>query len=195
MPAIVSHSSSLDWAQPSWLHRHPDDAGLAGHEHGPLVADHPVPLGLRRAAEPPLVDRLGDEPADAAVHAVGAAEEDAELRRDGGVPVQQVLEAREAGLAGMAALHRLAELHLVAHQDQVPGRKAHGDRVRQGDLPRLVDEEVVERAGQLLAAEDPRGAADQHRARRQGAPATSPDSSGWIVALADQRSSSSPPAL
>ena len=50
-----------------------------------------------------------------------SAEEHAQLRRNGGVAVQQVLEAGEPGLAGMAALGRLGELHLVADEDQVPG--------------------------------------------------------------------------
>ena len=78
--------------------------------------------------------------------------------------VQQVLEAREAGVAGMGALARLGELHLVADQDQVPGREADGDRVGERDLAGLVDEEVVELAIQLRPAEDPGRAADQHAA-------------------------------
>ena len=79
------------------------------------------------------------------------AEEDAEVRRDGGVAVEEVLEAGEAGLAGVAALGRLGELHLVADEDQVAGGLADGDGVGEGDLAGLVDEQVVERARQLVA--------------------------------------------
>ena len=74
--------------------------------------------------EPAVVDRVRDEPAHVRVHPAGGAEEDAELGRNGGVAVEHVLEAGEPGLAGVAALGRLGELHLVADQDQVPGRHA-----------------------------------------------------------------------
>ena len=52
---------------------------------------------------------------------------------------------------GWVPCDRLGELHLVADQDQVPGREADRDRVGEGDLAGLVDEEVVEAPGQLLA--------------------------------------------
>ena len=51
------------------------------------------------------------------------AEEDAEVGGDGGVAVEEVLQAGEAGVARVAALGRLGELHLVADEDQVPGRE------------------------------------------------------------------------
>ncbi len=61
----------------------------------------------------------------------------------------------------MHALDRLAELHLVAEQDEVAGARAHRDQVRDGDLAGLVDEEVVERLVELGAREEPRRAGDE----------------------------------
>src|SRR5439155_12712805 len=74
----------------------------------------------------------------------------------------EILQAGEPALAGMAAPAGLGELHLVADEDQVPGRETDGDGVRQRDLARFVDEDVVEAALQLLPAKCPRGAADQY---------------------------------
>jgi hypothetical protein len=102
-------------------HRHPDDPGLRRHQHGVGAADHAVPFGLRYAAEPPLVDRLRDESANVGVHPAGAAQEHAELGRNGGAALEQVLQAGEPGLARVAPPGRLGELHLVTDENQVMG--------------------------------------------------------------------------
>ena len=111
-------------------------------------------------------------------------------------PCEQVLEAGEAGVAGVAALDRLGELHLVADEDQVPGRESDGDRVGERDLAGLVDEEVVEPAlASSCTAEDPGGAADEHAAVAERAghvlrlellddcPAVTSGSSSWSPTL------------
>ena len=77
--------------------------------------------------------------------------------------VEEVLQAGAAGLAGVAALGQLGQLHLVADENEIPGREPDGDRVREGELSGLVDDDVIELAGQLFPAEDPRGAADEDR--------------------------------
>src|SRR6185503_18331592 len=98
------------------------------------------------AGEPALIDGVRDEVADVRVHPIGDAEEHAESGRNGVFSVEQVLQTGLAGISGMAALGRLAKLHLVAYQNQVLGRESHGDLVGQADLSRLVDEQVVELA-------------------------------------------------
>lgn len=108
--------------------------------------------GLGDALEAAVVDRVGDEAADVGMHPARAAKEDTEVGRNGGVAIEQVLEAGEAGVAGVAALDGLGELHLVADEDQVPGRLADGDRVGERDLAGLVHEQVVEPAGEIGAA-------------------------------------------
>ena len=52
---------------------------------------------------------------------MGFGEEDALFQRDDGGALQQVLECARAAPAGVGALDRLAELHLVADQDDVAG--------------------------------------------------------------------------
>lgn len=74
------------------------------------------------------------------------------------------MEAREPRLAGVGALHRLGQLRLVAHQNDVAGREPHADGICERHLARLVNEQVVEVLLHVLAREDPRGAAN-HRAR------------------------------
>ena len=61
----------------------------------------------------------------------------------------------------MRRLGDLRELLRVAEQDDVAGGGAQRERVGEGDLARLVDEQVVERAVDLLAAEVPGGAGGQ----------------------------------
>ncbi len=77
----------------------------------------------------------------------------------------------------MVPLGDLGELHLVADEDEVAGGEAHRDGVGEGDLAGLVDDEVVEAAGQLLAAEEPGGPADEARA--------GVESAGHLVVLED----------
>ena len=116
---------------------------------------------LGSGMQPPVVHGLRDEPADVRVHPPRPVEEDAPVGGDRGRPVEQVLEARVARPPRVDALHRLPELHLIAEQDEVAGARAHRDQVRDGDLARLVDEEVVERLVELGAREEPRRSGDE----------------------------------
>ena len=61
----------------------------------------------------------------------------------------------------MRPLRHLGELDRVAEQDDVPRRSSHRQRVRERDLPRLVDEQVVDGAVQLGPCEQPRRAGEQ----------------------------------
>ena len=90
----------------------------------------------------PVVDRLRDEAAHGGMHAPARRQEDAAIGRDGGRAVEQVVERRVARAAGVHALDGLAELHLVAEQHDVACAGARRHEVGQGDLARLVDEEV-----------------------------------------------------
>ena len=79
--------------------------------------------------------------------------------RSGGIVVslaEQVLQHGHARARRVDRLPDLRELLGVAEQDQVARARAHRERVGERDLAGLVDEEVVERAVQLLAAEQPR---------------------------------------
>lgn len=51
----------------------------------------------------------------------------------------------------MHALARLRELLGIAHQDKAPGGACHREHVGQRQLARLVDEQGVDAAGELLA--------------------------------------------
>jgi hypothetical protein len=75
-----------------------------------------LPRVVRLGLESAVVHRLRDEAAHVRVHAPRGAEEDAALGRDGRRAVEQVVERRVARAAGMHALDRLRELHLVAEQ-------------------------------------------------------------------------------
>ena len=58
--------------------------------------------------------------------------------------IQQVFEPGPPTITRVRPLNWLPELHLVAHQDQIGGRKARSDQVRQRHLTGLIDEQVVE---------------------------------------------------
>ena len=60
----------------------------------------------------------------------------------------------------MCPLQGLIELLRVTEQDQTPCGRGDGDGVRKRDLARLVDDEHVERSGEVLTRPDPGGAAD-----------------------------------
>ena len=66
-----------------------------------LRADNAIAGGEWRALEATVVVRLGDEVAHIRMHAVGLAEEDAAVRGDGGVAVEEVFQCREAAVAGV----------------------------------------------------------------------------------------------
>ncbi len=113
--------------------------------------------GLDRL-QAPVVHQLRAELRDLGVQALGVVEEDAAVGRDRLAVAEQVLEHRERGAGGVGALGHLRELLGVAEQDDVPGGGAERERVGERDLARLVDEEVVEGAVDLVASEVPGGA-------------------------------------
>ncbi|MNT80721.1 hypothetical protein D3C72_2202260 [compost metagenome] len=55
----------------------------------------------------------------------------------------------------MHALHRLRQLHLVTHQDNVTGRHAHGDQARHTHLACFIDEQVIQLLGEARVGEQP----------------------------------------
>ena len=95
------------------------------------------------------------------MHAEAALEEDAAVLRDRRGVAEQVLEHGGAGARRMHALGDLGELEGIAEEDQVAGGRAHRERVGEGDLAGLVDHEVVERAVQLRAREEPGRAGEE----------------------------------
>ena len=90
------------------------------------------------------------------MHAEAPLEEDAVIFRDGRGVAEKVLEDGGAAARRMHALGHLGELQRIPEENQVAGGRAHGQRVGEGHLAGLVDHEVVERAVQLGAGEEPR---------------------------------------
>src|SRR3546814_4252670 len=68
------------------------------------------------------------------MHPSGLREEDTALRGHGCVVLQQMLQTRDAALAGVRSLNRLRQLHLIAHQHDVASGHAHGDDVGEANL-------------------------------------------------------------
>jgi hypothetical protein len=137
-----------------WHVPHPGAGELAGGVDALTDA-------AREGLESTLVHRLRDEPADVRVHPPGLVDEQAPLRRDRRVLLEQVFEHRHACAGRMNRLGNLRELLRITEQNHVARARAHRERVRQRDLTGLVDEQVVERAVHLLAAEQPRGPCQQ----------------------------------
>ena len=92
------------------------------------------------------------------MEAVGALEEEPAVGRDRLVVADQVPEHGGAATRGVRPLDDLVELLRVADEHDVPRRRAHRERVRERNLPGLVDEEVVERGVVLGPREEPGGA-------------------------------------
>ena len=57
---------------------------------------------------------------------------------------QQVLEHGGSGPRRMHPLRHLSQLERIAEQDEVAGRRTHGEGVRERHLARLVDHERVD---------------------------------------------------
>ena len=74
---------------------------------------------------------------------------------------KQVLEHRNARAGRVDRLRHLRKLHRVTEQDERPRGRAERERVRERDLPGLVDEEVIERPVELRPAEEPGRAGDE----------------------------------
>ncbi len=112
------------------------------------------------ALQPPLINLIGNEPADLWVHPARDGQEDAPVRRYGGIFAQHPLEAGEACRFGMRALDDLRQLARIADQHDVLCGATHGDHVGQPHLSGLVHEQPVERLHVLVAGEEPGGGAD-----------------------------------
>ena len=72
-----------------------------------------------------------------------------------------MLEGGSLRLVGHRALRDLRQLVRIAEQHEVPRRVADRDDVGERDLARLVDDQRVEEAGEVLAREEPRRARDE----------------------------------
>ena len=86
------------------------------------------------------------------------------IPRSGGTVVSLAEQVPEHGglrLVRHRALRDLRQLVRVAEQDEVPRRVADRDDVRERDLARLVDDQRVDEAGEVLAREEPRRARDE----------------------------------
>ena len=66
------------------------------------------------------------------------------IRSAGGGVLESVLQGGKPRVAGMRALDRLFELHLVAEKNEVLRASSHRDRVGQRHLPGFVDEKKIE---------------------------------------------------
>ena len=97
------------------------------------------------------------------MHPVRCFQKNAALRCDGRFAIEQIVECRIATAPGVYALDRLAQLHLIAEQDQVFGAHAHGDHVGERDLSRFVDEEIVELTPKSRLRQQPSGAGNKLR--------------------------------
>ena len=74
--------------------------------------------------------------------------------------LEQVIESGAAAFAGVCALDRLGELHLVAHEDDRLGGSSHCYQVSKRDLPGLVHKEHVAAGHQVWPSKRPGRAAD-----------------------------------
>ena len=82
------------------------------------------------------------------------------------VLAEQVLEHGSLGPRRMRTLRDLGELQRIAEEDDVAGRRPHGERIRERHLARFVDHERVdERAARPIAVEVPVG--EQPRRSRE----------------------------
>ena len=129
--------------------------------------DEPVPggdapaLGDRRVLEPPRVVRVRRERGQLRPQAPRLREEDPAVGRHRDLVAEQVLEHGRLRLVGLRALRDLRELVRVAEEDDVARRVPDRDHVGERDLPRLVDDQRVEEALELLPHEEPRRAGDE----------------------------------
>jgi hypothetical protein len=65
-------------------------------------------------------------------------------------PWSRWARAERSAPGGVCPLQRLIELLRVTEQDQTPRSLGDGDGVRKRDLARLIDDEHVERFGEVL---------------------------------------------
>src|ERR1700738_1434442 len=93
--------------------------------------------------KPSVVDRFRDKRAQGWVQAAAFIEKNAAILGHGRLVLKKILKARQAGLSGMHALHRLRELHLIADQDDVDSGACHGDEIAERYLARFVYEQII----------------------------------------------------
>ena len=95
--------------------------------------------------EAAVVHRARDELADVRVHAPGRSRKTPRSGRHGVALAEQVLEHRGARAARVCALADMRELLGVAEQHDAARRLGHRERVGERHLPRLVDDQDVDR--------------------------------------------------
>ena len=96
------------------LDRRVHDAGRPQQGMG-SGAEHqrPALVALLRL-QPAVVDRVRDESADPRMHAVAGGQKDAAVRGDRRGAVEQPVQRRITGAAGVHTPHGLTKLHLIA---------------------------------------------------------------------------------
>jgi hypothetical protein len=110
-----------------------------------------------------FIGEIGDEFADAGVHPTRHRQEYASLGENRAAPIEEVVEGRESGVAGMHTLNGLGKLHLITNKDDVPCSRSGCDKVRNRYLAGLIDEQMVECLIEFRSREQPGSAADDLR--------------------------------
>ena len=154
---IPAESRDPELASSSEYDRLPRRSTGGNPDSGPGATSSPS--GRSSECQPSCVDDLGDEAADIGMHAVALFEEDAAVCRDrrrrlrGDARGRRAAPARcrRPGRPGRAGADRPGGSH------SEPSR-ADRERVGEGDLARLVDDEDVEGRVQIRPARNPRGA-------------------------------------
>src|SRR5258708_19787624 len=106
-------------------------------------------MGLKGA----IGNGFGNERAEWWVQAARFIEKNAAVLRHGCLVLKEILQAGQASLAWMHALHGLRKLHLIADKNDVPGSTCHGDEVAKRYLSCFIDEQIVVGPALVFAAE------------------------------------------
>ena len=106
---------------------------VVSRKHKPLVC------GARLRLQAPRVHCIRNEAADIGMHPPSLPEEDAAVGCNRCLALQEVLQRLLSRLAGMHALNRLPQLHLVAQQHQVACTGRHRHQIGKRHLTRLVN--------------------------------------------------------
>ena len=94
------------------------------------------------------------------MHSPGFRQEYATRRVDIPALAQDPVETGTVGRIGMRSLEDLRELPGIADENKVVRRIGHRDQVRQGNLARLINEEIIKRPLQLVPRKQPCRASD-----------------------------------
>jgi exodeoxyribonuclease-3 len=103
----------------------------------------------------------GREFADALLEQLALVKENAPISGNGRLVLKKVFEARRSGFAGVNALHRLWQLHLVADQNDVPRGAGHCNEVAQRNLSGFIDNEVIKSLTLIVPAKIKDSSADE----------------------------------